>query len=47
MFSIKTMKYSTNDAARGAEAATTINIYAKRVIIATGAYANVKPNLQV
>ena len=47
MFIIKTMKYSTNNADRGTEAAETINIYAKRVIIATGAYANVKPNLQV
>lgn len=41
------MKYSTNDTARGAEAAQMIDIYAKRVIIATGSYANVKPNLQV
>ena len=47
MFSINTMKYSTNNTDRGTEPAKTINIYAKRVIIATGAYANVKPNLQV
>ena len=47
MFSIKTMKYSTNDTDRGVDAATRIDIDAKRVIIATGAYANVKPNLQV
>ena len=47
MFSINTMKYSTNNTDRGTEPTTTINIYAKRVIIATGAYANVKPNLKV
>ena len=46
LFSITVKQYMDDDDAEN-ETTQTITVFAKRVIIATGAYANIKPDIKV